>query len=283
MGNDVTTPRSLGFGLGLRPVYYRDILERDPAVDWFEIISENYMIRGGRPLAILDRIRASYPIVMHGVSMSLASADRLDLDYLTELKALAARIEPAWISDHLAWTGVDDANLHDLLPIPFTSETLRHVAERIMRVQDFLGRRILVENASTYVSMDGSEMSEHEFLTATVERADCLLLLDVNNVFVSSFNHGFDPVRYIDALPADRVQQIHLAGHSDYVTHKVDTHDHPVCDDVWELYAHARKRFGDVSSMIERDDRFPPFEELMREVDKMRGIAASVDSEKVPA
>lgn len=283
MGNDVTTPRSLGFGLGLRPIYYRDILERDPAVDWFEIISENYMIRGGRPLAILDRIRASYPIVMHGVSMSLASADRLDLDYLTELKALAARIEPAWISDHLAWTGVDGANLHDLLPIPFTSETLRHVAERIMRVQDFLGRRILVENASTYVSMDGSEMSEHEFLTATVERADCLLLLDVNNVFVSSFNHGFDPVRYIDALPADRVQQIHLAGHCDYVTHKIDTHDHPVCDDVWELYAHARKRFGDVSSMIERDDQFPPFEELMREVDKMRGIAASVDSEKVPA
>jgi uncharacterized protein len=279
----VTTHRSLGFGLGLRPIYYPDILERDPAVDWFEIISENYMIPGGRPLAMLDRIRASYPIVMHGVSMSLASADELDFDYLAELKALATRIEPAWISDHLAWTGVDGANLHDLLPIPFTSETLRHVAERIVRVQDFLGRRILVENASTYVSVDGSEMSEHEFLTEVVERADCLLLLDVNNVFVSSFNHGFDPVRYIDALPADRIQQIHLAGHSDYVTHKVDTHDHPVCGDVWELYAHARKRFGDVSAMIERDDQFPPFEELMREVEKMRGIAASVDSEKVPA
>ncbi|WP_330083606.1 DUF692 domain-containing protein [Methylocystis iwaonis] len=279
----MTTPRSLGFGLGLRPIYYPDILERNPAVDWFEIISENYMVPGGRPLVILDRIRASYPIVMHGVSMSLASVDQLDFDYLTALKALATRIEPAWISDHLAWTGVDGANLHDLLPIPFTSETLRHVAERIMRVQDFLGRRILVENASTYVSVDGSEMSEHEFLTELAESADCLLLLDVNNVFVSSFNHGFDPVRYIDTLPADRVQQIHLAGHSDYVTHKVDTHDHPVCGDVWELYAHARNRFGDVSSMIERDDQFPPFEELMREVEKMRGIAASVDSEKVLA
>lgn len=283
MVNDVTTPRSLGFGLGLRPIYYPDILERNPAVDWFEIISENYMVPGGRPLVILDRIRASYPIVMHGVSMSLASVDQLDFDYLTALKALAARIEPAWISDHLAWTGVDGANLHDLLPIPFTSETLRHVAERIMRVQDFLGRRILVENASTYVSVDGSEMSEHEFLTELAESADCLLLLDVNNVLVSPFNHGFDPVRYIDTLPADRVQQIHLAGHSDYVTHKVDTHDHPVCGDVWELYAHARNRFGDVSSMIERDDQFPPFEELMREVEKMRGIAASVDSEKVLA
>lgn len=283
MVNDVTTPRSLGFGLGLRPIYYPDILERNPAVDWFEIISENYMVPGGRPLVILDRIRASYPIVMHGVSMSLASVDQLDFDYLTALKALATRIEPAWISDHLAWTGVDGANLHDLLPIPFTSETLRHVAERILRVQDFLGRRILVENASTYVSVDGSEMSEHEFLTELAESADCLLLLDVNNVFVSSFNHGFDPVRYIDTLPADRVQQIHLAGHSDYVTHKVDTHDHPVCGDVWELYAHARNRFGDVSSMIERDDQFPPFEELMREVEKMRGIAASVDSEKVLA
>ncbi|WP_281929656.1 MNIO family bufferin maturase [Methylocystis iwaonis] len=279
----MTTPRSLGFGLGLRPIYYPDILERNPAVDWFEIISENCMVPGGRPLVILDRIRASYPIVMHGVSMSLASVDQLDFDYLTALKALAARIEPAWISDHLAWTGVDGANLHDLLPIPFTSETLRHVAERIMRVQDFLGRRILVENASTYVSVEGSEMSEHEFLTELAESADCLLLLDVNNVFVSSFNHGFDPVRYIDTLPADRVQQIHLAGHSDYVTHKVDTHDHPVCGDVWELYAHARNRFGDVSSMIERDDQFPPFEELMREVEKMRGIAASVDSKKVLA
>jgi uncharacterized protein len=283
MGNDVTTPRSLGFGLGLRPIYYPDILERNPAVDWFEIISENYMVPGGRPLALLDRIRASYPIVMHGVSMSLASVDQLDFDYLTALKALASRIEPEWISDHLAWTGVDGANLHDLLPIPFTSETLRHVAERIMRVQDFLGRKILIENASTYVSVGGSEMSEHEFLKEVVQRADCLLLLDVNNVFVSSFNHDFDPVRYIDALPADRIQQIHIAGHSDYVTHKVDTHDHPVCGDVWQLYAHARKKFGDVSSMIERDDQFPPFEELMREVEKMRGIAASVDSDKVPA
>ncbi len=279
----MTIPPSLGFGLGLRPTYYSDIFEGDPAVDWFEIISENYMIPGGRPLAMLERIREKYPVAMHGVSMSLASADELDFDYLRDLKALAARIEPAWISDHLAWTGVDGANLHDLLPVPFTWETLRHLTERIARVQDFLGRRILIENASTYVSVKGSQMAENEFLTEVVQRADCLLLLDVNNVYVSGFNHGFDPVQFIDALPIDRVAQLHLAGHSDHVTHKIDTHDQPVCEDVWELYAHARRRFGDVSTMVERDDNFPPFGELMQEVERMREIAAMVDAERAPA
>lgn len=279
----MTIPPSLGFGLGLRPTYYSDIFEGDPAVDWFEIISENYMIPGGRPLAMLERIREKYPVAMHGVSMSLASADELDFDYLRDLKALAARIEPAWISDHLAWTGVDGANLHDLLPVPFTWETLRHLTERIARVQDFLGRRILIENASTYVSVKGSQMAENEFLTEVVQRADCLLLLDVNNVYVSGFNHGFDPVQFIDALPIDRVAQLHLAGHSDHVTHKIDTHDQPVCEDVWELYAHARRKFGDVSTMVERDDNFPPFGELMQEVERMREIAAMVDAERAPA
>ncbi|KAF2989860.1 hypothetical protein MJC1_02996 [Methylocystis sp. MJC1] len=283
MGNDVTIPSSLGFGLGLRPIYYPDILDRRPAVDWFEIISENYMIPGGRPLATLERIRTNYPVVMHGVAMSLASTDDLDFDYLRELKALAARIEPAWISDHLAWTGVGGSNLHDLLPIPFTLEALRHVSERIARVQDFLGRRLIVENVSTYVSVDGSEMAEQDFLAELAERADCLLLLDVNNVFVSGFNHGFEPRTFIDALPVNRVAQLHLAGHSDYGTHKIDTHDQPVCEDVWELYAHARRRFGNVSTMVERDDNFPPFEELLKEVERMRQIAADVDAERAPA
>ena len=232
----MNVPHSLGFGLGLRPVYYREILENKPNVDWFEIISENYMIPGGRPLAMLERIRADYPIVMHGVSMSLASTDPLDFDYLRDLKALATRFEPTWVSDHLAWTGVHGVNLHDLLPIPYTSEALAHVVERIKRVQDYLGLQILVENASTYVTFRESEMDEWDFVKEMAERADCLLLLDVNNVFVSGFNHGFDPGRFIGSIPVERVVQLHLAGHSDLGTHKIDTHDQPICEDVFRLY-----------------------------------------------
>lgn len=273
-------PRSLGFGLGLRPTYYPDILEGKPRVDWFEIISENYMIPGGRPLAMLERIRADYPIVMHGVSMSLASCDPLDFDYLRNLKALAERIEPEWISDHVAWTGVHGVNLHDLLPIPYTQEALTHVVERIERVQDFLGRRLVVENASTYVTFRESEMEEWDFVREMAQRADCLLLLDVNNVFVSGFNHGFDAARFIDSIPVERVAQLHLAGHTDNGTHKVDTHDQPVCEEVWRLYEQARRRFGAVSAMIERDDNFPPFCELIAELGRMRAIAAKVDAEE---
>lgn len=268
---------SLGFGLGLRTIYYPDILEHEPNVDWFEIISENYMIPGGRPLAILERIRADYPIVMHGVSMSLASSDPLDYAYLRELKSLAERIEPAWISDHLAWTGVHGANLHDLLPIPYTREVLDHVVDRIRRVQDFLGRRLLVENASTYATFQDSEMEEWEFVTEMAERADCLLLLDVNNIFVSGFNHGFDAESFIESIPVARVAQLHLAGHSSYETHKIDTHDQPVCEEVWRLYERARLRFGDISAMIERDDNYPPFDELLAELEHMREIARTAD------
>lgn len=269
-------PAPLGYGLGLRPVYYEEILETRPPVDWFEIISENYMLAGGRPLSMLERIRADYPIVMHGVSMSLASCDPLDFDYLQRLKALAERFEPAWISDHVAWTGVHGLTLHDLLPIPYTRESLAHIVERIQRVQDFLKRQLVVENASTYVSFVASEMSEAEFVREMAERADCLLLLDVNNVFVSSFNHGFDSEAFIDAVPVERVVQFHMAGHTDNETHRVDTHDQPVCEEVWALYEHARRRFGDVSAMIERDDNFPPFDELLAELQRMREIDARV-------
>ena len=272
-------PAPLGHGLGLRPVYYDEILSTRPPVDWFEIISENYMVPGGRPLATLERVRADYPIVMHGVSMSLASTDPLDVDYLAELKTLAERIEPAWISDHLCWTGVHGVNLHDLLPVPYTKEALDHVVERISRVQDFLKRRFVVENASTYVTFQESEMDEWVFVKEMAERADCLLLLDVNNVFVSGFNHGFDAARFIDAIPVERVVQFHMAGHSDNETHKIDTHDQPVCDEVWALYEQARRRFRDVSAMIERDDNFPPFAELLAELRKMRDIDTKIATE----
>lgn len=266
----------LGYGLGLRPIYYDEILSTHPPVDWFEIISENYMTPGGRPLAMLERVRADYPIVMHGVSMSLASTDPLNFEYLKDLKALAERVEPAWISDHVAWTGVHGVNLHDLLPIPHTFEALQHVVERIMRVQDFLKRRLVVENASTYVAFKGAEMTEWEFVAEMAERADCLLLLDVNNVFVASFNHGFDARAYIDAVPAARVAQFHMAGHTDKGTHRIDTHDQPICDEVWALYERARRHCGDVSAMIERDDNFPPFSELLAELQRMRDIDAAI-------
>jgi uncharacterized protein len=273
-------PSPLGFGLGLRPVYYSDILNDKPAVDWFEIISENYMVRGGRPLAMLDRIRADYPIVMHGVSMSIASTAPLDRDYLSALRELAERVEPAWISDHLCWTGVHGVNLHDLMPVPYTAEALDHVVGRISRVQDFLGRRIAIENVSSYVTFAESEMDEWSFVGEIAERADCWLLLDVNNIFVSAFNHEFAAEHFLHAIKPERVVQMHLAGHSDCGTHKIDTHDEAICDEVWDLYGAACRRFGPVSTMIERDDNFPPFAELMAELDHARAVArATVELE----
>ena len=266
-------PPPLGFGLGLRPVYYQEILEQNPRVDWFEVISENFMVPGGRPLAMLERIRGSYPIVMHGVSLSIASTAPLDFKYLRALKSLAGRFQPEWISDHLCWTGVHGVNLHDLLPIPYTFEALDHVVERIRRVQDFLGRRIAIENVSSYVTFAESEMDEWTFIREVAERADCWLLLDVNNVFVSGFNHAFDQAQYIGAITADRVVQLHLAGHSEADTHKIDTHDEPICEDVWSLYEKACQRFGSLSTMIERDANFPPFDELMAELDRARAVA----------
>ena len=263
-----------GFGLGLRTVHYEDILATRPHVDWFEALSENYMVPGGKPLYYLDRIRAEYPVVLHGVSMSIGSSDPLDLEYLKELKALADRIEPAWMSDHLCWTGIARRNMHDLLPLPYTREAVDHVSARIRQVQDYLGRRILIENVSSYVSFERSEMTEWEFLRDIAERADCLLLFDVNNVYVSGFNHGFDPHEYIDALPGQRIQQIHLAGHSNCGTHIIDTHDAPVIDEVWKLYSYAIEAFGPIATMIERDDHIPELDVLVAELDQARALAA---------
>jgi uncharacterized protein len=266
----------LGFGLGLRTDHYEAIFTEPPRVDWFEAISENYMVGGGRPLRWLERVRERYPVVLHGVSLSIGSSDPLDSAYLIELKALAERIQPAWISDHLCWTGVAGRNMHDLLPLPHTEEAVRHVAGRVRQVQDFLGRRILLENVSTYADFTASALPEWEFLRAVTEEADCLLLLDVNNIYVNSQNHGFDPLDYLRAVPAQRVQQIHLAGHSRNGELLIDTHDHPVPEAVWALYAEALRRFGPVATMIERDDRIPPLAELVAELDRARGIAAGL-------
>jgi hypothetical protein len=237
------------------------------------------MVPGGKPLHYLDRVREHYPMVMHGVSMSIGSIDPLNRDYLTQLKALAERIEPAWISDHLCWTGAHGRNMHDLLPLPYTEEAIAHVAERVSRVQDFLGRRLLLENVSSYVSFSDSQLTEWEFLNEIAERADCLILLDVNNIYVSSFNHGFDSRDYLEGIPVERVYQFHLAGHTNHGDYIIDTHDHPVVDPVWELYADAVRRFGFVSTMIERDDNIPPLGELLEELDQARSIAAPIHKE----
>jgi uncharacterized protein len=267
---------NLGFGLGLRPAHYEAILKSKPRVDWFEALSENYMIPGGRPLYYLDRIRARYPVVLHGVSLSIGSTDALDRNYLRELKLLAQRVEPEWISDHLCWTGVAGRNLHDLMPLPYSEEALRHVVQRVREVQDVLGRRILLENVSSYVTYQSSEMTEWQFLAALANEADCDLLLDVNNIYVSAFNHGFDALEFLDGVPRSRVKQIHLAGHSNCGDLIIDTHDAPVINPVWDLYAEALRRLGPVSTMIERDDDIPPLATLVRELGRARMITTAM-------
>jgi len=263
----------LGYGIGLRPEYFQLIVDEHPAVDWFEILSENYMGTGGKPLHFLDAVRDRYPLVMHGVSMSLGSSDDLDMDYLKQLKQLADRVQPRWISDHLCWTGVAGHNMHDLMPLPYHEKAIKHVVNRINTVQDFLGRQILIENVSSYLTYTQSEMSEWEFISAIAESADCLILLDVNNIYVSARNHQFDPMQYVRGVPAQRVRQIHLAGHSDYGDYVVDTHDHPVADAVWELYADVIALIGERATMIERDDQYPPFAELLAEMNRARAVA----------
>ncbi len=271
----MTDPRapSPGFGLGFRPQHFEAIREGRPRIDWFETITENVMGLGGKPAHMLNALRADYPIALHGVSLSLGSDDGLDAGYVEALAALTSAIEPLWVSDHLCWTGLGGTNTHDLLPLPYTEEALARVAGHVSQVQDRLGRRILVENPSSYVAFKASEMSEAEFLVELCARADCLLLLDVNNVWVSSVNHGFDPFAYIDALPTARIQQIHLAGHSDLGDHLIDTHDQPVCEAVWDLYAKTCVRHGRVAAMVERDDNIPDLAELVAELDRARAIA----------
>ncbi|BBB15037.1 UPF0276 protein LLO_0755 [Candidatus Rickettsiella viridis] len=270
----------LGFGLGLRAPHYSTILESRPKVDWFEAITEDYLVPGGRPLYYLNRIREHYPLVMHGVSLSIGSGDGINFEYLKKVKALAASIQPAWISDHLCWTGIQGLNMHDLLPLPYTEESLNHVVNKIKKVQDFLGRQILLENVSSYIEYQASMMKEWDFLAAIAEQADCFILLDINNIYVSSINHQFNPLDYLNAIPAHRVRQFHLAGHKNCGTHIIDTHDAPIIDSVWSLYAAAVRRFAKVSTMIERDDNIPALSELLTELQQARQIAETVWKEE---
>jgi uncharacterized protein len=264
------------FGLGLRPEHYEEIADSPGKVSWFEALSENYMVPGGSPLRWLDRIRRDYPMALHGVSLSIGSIDPLDRGYLDDLKALVDRVEPMWVSDHLCFTGLRGQNMHDLLPLPYTEEALRHVAERVRRVQDHLGRRLVLENVSSYVTYAASELSEWEFIAELARRADCEVLLDVNNVYVSAFNHEFDAKTFLRAMPRERVRQFHLAGHTHKGSHIIDTHDEPIVPDVWALYAEAVRLFPGVPTMIERDANIPPYAELLAELDEARRIAGNV-------
>ncbi len=255
----------LGVGVGLRTVHYGHVLEHMPRVDWFEIVSENFMNTGGRPLAVLEQVSERYPIAMHGVSLSIGSTDPLDYAYLRELKSVAERCGARWLGDHVCWTGVAGRNNHDLLPVPYTEEALAHMVARVREVQDFLERPLVLENPSTYLAFVESTMTEEEFMGRLAEDADCGLLLDVNNIYVSSRNHGFDPQRYLDAIPLDRIVQIHLAGHTDHGTHCIDTHIGPVIDEVWQLYADVMRRAGPRATLLEWDEQIPSFEETHAE------------------
>ncbi len=256
----------LGLGVGLRTPHYAHILSERPDIGFFEVLTENYLDTGGRPLYLLDQIAEHYPMVMHGVSMSIGSTDEIDFDYLNKVKALAARTGALWISDHICWTGVLGRNTHDLLPLPYTEESLQHSVDRIKVVQDYIERPLVLENPSTYLEFADSDMSEWEFVARLAEEADCGLLFDVNNVYVSAFNHGFDPVEYIDAIPGDRVCQYHLAGHTNKGTHIIDTHNDHVLDPVWELFGHTIRRVGLRATLLEWDADIPPFEIVHQEV-----------------
>jgi uncharacterized protein (UPF0276 family) len=267
---------ALGHGIGLRTEHYADVLAAPPDIDidWFEVISDNFMVPGGNPRRVLRAVRERWPVVLHGVSLSLGATDPLDARYLDDLAALAREIEPALVSDHLCWGSHGGAYAHDLLPLPFTEEALAHVAERVLRVQDRLKRQILVENVSSYVAFTQSSLTEWQFLAALAERTDCGLLLDVNNVFVSAHNHAFDARAYIDSVPVGRVGQFHLAGHSQLGELLLDTHDHPVRDEVWALYRHAVARFGAVPTLIEWDDKLPPLARVVEESRRAKVVAA---------
>jgi len=273
------TAENVDFGLGLRPEHYEEIVANPGRVSWFEAISENYMVPGGSPLHWLDRIRRDYPIALHGVSLSIGSVDPLDDRYLEALTSLMDRVQPMWVSDHLCFTGVRGLNMHDLLPLPYTEEALGHVVERVLRVQDRLGCRLVIENASSYVTCASSELSEWDFIAELSRRADCEILLDVNNVYVSAFNHQFDAMTFLRAMPRQRVRQFHLAGHTNKGSHIIDTHDSPIVPEVWELYAEAARLFPGVPTMIERDANIPPYAELLAELDIARRIAVEAGRE----
>ena len=268
--------KNLGIGLGLRPDHYSDVLNGPVQVSWFEALTENYLglewSGTGRPLQMLEKVRERFPIVLHGVSLSIGSTDPLNLNYLKRVRSLIDHIQPEWVSDHLCWTGVDGAALHDLLPLPYTEETLAHLIPRVQKAQELLGREFLLENVSSYLDYKESEMSEAEFIRELVQRTGCKLLLDVNNIYVSSINHGFDPVSFVKTIPADAVAQIHLAGHSNQGHCLIDTHDHPVADPVWELFRKTVQLIGPRSTMIEWDAKIPEYAVLEAEAMKAKEI-----------
>ncbi|MGE5346528.1 MAG: DUF692 domain-containing protein [Acidithiobacillales bacterium] len=265
---------TLGYGIGLRTFHFGEILDRRPEIDFFEAITENFLDTGGRPLHVLDRVAERTPVVLHGVSLNIGSSDPLDLGYLGRVRELARRVNAPWVTDHLCWTGVAGRKLHDLLPLPMNGETLAHVVRRVRTVQEFLERPIHLENPSTYLEFATSTMGEAEFLARLTGQADCGLLLDVNNVFVSAFNHGWDAAAYIDAIPADRIVQVHLAGHTDKGTHLLDTHSDHVRNEVWDLYARLIARTGPVTTLVEWDDEIPAFDVVHAEALKARDVAS---------
>jgi uncharacterized protein (UPF0276 family) len=281
MGNRWGFP-DLGIGIGLRTVHYGEILGRKPEIDWFEVLSENYMDTGGRPVHVLDQVAERYPVVLHGVSLGIGNTDPINFEHLTKLKVLAERTRAHWVSDHLCWTGILGRNSHDLLPMPYTEDALRHTIRRVKQVQEFLERPLILENPSSYVEFAVSTLTEWDFLGALAEEADCGLLLDVNNVYVSSFNHGFDPTVYIDAIPTDRVVQVHLAGHTNKGTHILDTHSDHAVDPVWELYRRALRRTGLVSTLYEWDESVPELDVVWSEALKAKPIRDAVDRELEP-
>lgn len=272
---EASIPTFQGFGLGMRIPHFQHYLAEPVPVDFVEVISENFMVEGGRPLYVLDQVRERWPVAMHGVSMSIGSADGVRRDYLDRLKALADRVAPLWVSDHLSWSRVEGFNSHDLLPLPYTEEVLDQLSANIAFVQDVLERPMVLENPSTYLTFADNEMTEWAFIAELTRRTGCYLLLDVNNIYVSGTNHGFDPIDYLAGVPHDRVRQIHLAGHSQGRDLLIDTHDQPVPDPVWDLFARARPLLGDVATMIERDDNIPPLDELLAELDIARRLAGA--------
>jgi uncharacterized protein (UPF0276 family) len=271
--NNTLPDHFLGFGLGLRTDHFQEVIDTKPSVDWFEVVSENFMVNGGKPKHYLHTIRESYPMVMHGVSLSIGSTDPLNTTYLKQLKVLVNELQPEWISDHLCWTGAHQVNSHDLLPMPYNNEALSHIVDRVSEVQDYLGQPILMENVSSYITYVESEMTEWEFLNEVAKRSGCNILLDINNIYVSARNHNFSTQDYLNGISKDKVRQFHLAGHTDYGDYVIDTHDHPVADPVWALYKDALKRFGMISTMIERDDNIPPLNDLLAELEVAKRIA----------
>jgi len=281
MPSVLEAPAMPGYGLGLRSPHYEYLLKhlssaaRLPTVDWFEVITENYLAAGGRPRAILRKVREHYPVVLHGLSFNIGTDEPADFDYLDKLKALIREIEPAWVSDHICWTGLHGRTSHDLLPIAYNHQTLVSCAAKVNQIQDYLQQQVILENPSTYLQFRASDMPEEEFINGLVSRTGCGILLDINNIYVSSFNLGFDPRQYIDSLQPSSIRQFHLAGHTNNGSHIIDTHDHPVCDQVWELYRHACQRFGPVATLLERDDHIPEFPELLAELALARRVQES--------